>query len=72
MTKTRIVTLLSVLALLASLPVTVALGQAPPPLPYRVVGTAMLDDAPAAEGTMIVAMAGETESMGMVGMDGKI
>ena len=30
MTKTRIVTLLSVLALLASLPVTVALGQAPP------------------------------------------
>ena len=47
MTKTRIVTLLSVLALLASLPVTVALGQAPPPLPFRVVGTAVLDDKPA-------------------------
>ena len=69
MTKTKIVALLSILALLASLPLTVALAQALPP--YTVAGTAMLDGAPAPEGTMVVAMVGETESMGtVVGMDG--
>ena len=41
MTITRIVALLSVLALLASLPLTVALGQGLPP--FTVVGTAMVD-----------------------------
>ena len=39
MTVTRIVALLSVLALLASLPLSVALAQQPP---FRVVGTAEL------------------------------
>ena len=64
MTKTKIVVLLSIVALLASLPLTVALAQELPP--YTVVGTAMLDGGPAAEGTMVVAMVGETESMGTV------
>ena len=49
MTKTRIVALLSVLALLASLPLSVALAQGQPP--FRVVGTAELDGVMAAEGT---------------------
>ena len=44
MTKTKIVALLSLLALLASLPLTVALAQG---APYMVIGTAMLDDWPA-------------------------
>ena len=56
MTKTKIVALLSVLALLASLPLTVALAQG---APYAVVGIAMLDDEPAMMGTMVVAMIGE-------------
>ena len=56
--------LLSVLALLASLPLSVALAQQPP---FRVVGTAELDDAMAAEGTMVVAMIdGEKAGEGMV------
>ena len=56
MTKTKIVALLSVLALLASLPLTVALAQG---APYLVIGTAMVDDEPAMMGTMVVAMVGE-------------
>ena len=56
MTKTKIVALLSVLALLASLPLTVVLAQG---APYLVIGTAMLDDEPAMMGTMVVAMVGE-------------
>ena len=56
MTKTKIVALLSVLALLASLPLTVALAQG---APYLVIGSAMLDDEPAMMGTMVVAMVGE-------------
>lgn len=73
MTVTRLVALLSVLALLASLPLSVALAQQPP---FRVVGTAELDDAMAAEGTMVVAMidgekAGEgtVDAMGMFSID---
>ena len=65
MTKTRIVALLGVLALLASLPLSVALAQGQPP--FRVVGTAELDGAMAAEGTMVVAMIdGEMAGTGMV------
>ena len=56
MTKTKIVALLSVLALLASLPLTVALAQG---APYLVIGSAMLDDEPAMMDTMVVAMVGE-------------
>ena len=44
MTKTKIVALLSILALLASLPLTVALAQG---APYLVIGKAMVDDEPA-------------------------
>ena len=65
MTKTRIVALLSVLALLASLPLSVALAQGTPP--FRVVGTAEIDGAMAEEGTMVVAMIdGEKAGTGMV------
>ena len=56
MTKTKIAGLLSVLALLTSLPLTVALAQAPPNL---VIGTAMVDDEPARKGTEVVAMVGD-------------
>ena len=48
MTKTKIVALLSILALLASLPLTVAVAQG---APYLVIGSAMLDDEPAMMGT---------------------
>ena len=82
MTKTKIVALLSVIALLASLPLAVAFAQeggegeqtspgGPPALPYKVVGNAMLDDGPAMEGTMVVAMVGDEKvGEGVVGMDG--
>ena len=56
MTKTKIVALLSIVALLASLPLTVALAQG---APYLVIGSAMLDDEPAMMDTMVVAMVGE-------------
>ena len=56
MTFTRIVTLLSVIALLASLPLTVALAQG---APFAVVGSATVDGDPAAMGTTVVAMTGE-------------
>ncbi len=64
MTKTKIVALLSIVALLASLPVTVALAQG---APYLVIGTAMVDDEPAMMGTMVEAMVGEGEDAMMVG-----
>ena len=71
MTKTKIVALLSVVALLASLPLTVVLAQQPPAPPFRVVGTAMIDGEKAAEGTMVVAMVGDMEvGMDTVGMGG--
>ena len=56
MTKTKIVALLSVLALLASLPLTVTFAQG---APYLVIGTAMLDDELAMMGTLVVAMVGD-------------
>ena len=62
---TKIVSLLGVLALLASLPLSVALAQGAPP--FRVVGTAEIDGEQAAEGTMVVAMIdGERAGEGMV------
>ena len=64
MTKTKIVALLSVVAMLAALPVAVALAQGPP---FLVVGSAMLDDEPAMMGTMVVAMVGEGEEAMKVG-----
>ena len=81
MTKTKIVALLSVLALLASLPLAVAFAQeggegegstpaGPPALPYTVVGNAMLDDGPAMDGTMVVAMVGD-EKVGTGGSHGR-
>ena len=67
MTVTRLVALLSVLTLLASLPLSVALAQAPPPLPFLVVGNAELDGEQAPEDTMVVAMIdGEKAGDGMV------
>ena len=59
MTKTKIVVLLSIVALLASLPLTVALAQGLPP--YQVIGKAMVDGEPAMMDTMVVAMVGETK-----------
>ena len=67
MTIPRIVALLGVLALLASLPLTVALAQSPP---FSVVGIAMVDDAKADSSNTVVAMAGEMELMAMVNDDG--
>ena len=74
MTKTRIVALLSVLALLASLPVSVALGQGgdgPPQPPFTVVGNATIDGEPAMDGTMVVAMVEGQENVMAEVMDGK-
>ena len=69
MTKSKIVALLSVLALLASLPLSVALAQQPYPSGWSAI--AMLDGQAAMDGTMVVAMIGD-EKVGeaMVGMDG--
>ena len=58
MTKTRFLALLSVLALLASLPLTVALAQG---APFLVVGEAEVDGEAAMMGTTVVAMSGEGE-----------
>ena len=69
MTKTKIVALLSVLALLASLPLTVALAQeggGPPAIPYRVVGNAMLDDGAAMDGRFEVDISPDTEEGAMI------
>ena len=73
MTKTGIVSLLSILAMLASLPITVALAQAPPIPPFQFVGIALLDDEPAMVGTLIVAtIVGEKVDSGeVVGERGK-
>ena len=69
MTITRILALLSVMALLASLPITVALAQPVPP--FQVVGKATIDGEPAMDGTMVIAMVdGEKAGEGTV-MDGK-
>ena len=69
MTITRILALLSVVALLASLPLTVALAQPVPP--FQVVGKATIDGEPAMDGTMVIAMVdGEKAGTGSV-MDGK-
>ena len=81
MTKSKIVALLSILALLAALPLTVALAQeggeegasapsGPPVLPYSVVGSVMLDGQAAPDGSMVVAMVGD-EEMSVPVMDGK-
>ena len=76
MTITRILALLSVVALLASLPLTVALGQggggdAFPIPPFQVVGNATIDGEPAMDGTMVIAMVdGEKAGSGSV-MGGK-
>ena len=69
MTKTKIVALLSVIALLASLPLSVALAQRQ--APFTVVGNATVDDTQAMEGTTVVAMVGEMEFMGMVDAEGR-
>ena len=70
MTVTRVVALLSVLALLASLPLSVALAQGAPP--FTVVGTAELDGAMAAEGTMVMAtIDGEAAGSGTVDAMGR-
>ena len=75
MTITRILALLSVVALLASLPLTAAFaqggGEGPPVPPFTVVGNATIDGEPAMDGTMVVAMIdGEKAGSGSV-MDGK-
>ena len=63
MTKTRVLALLSVIALLAALPLSVALAQQPPGIPSLIQGMAMLDGAAPPEGTMVVATV-ETETEG--------
>ena len=67
MTISKIVALLSVIALLASLPLSVALAQQPP---FRVVGTASLDGEPAAGSTVVAMVGDEMVGMGMVDEDG--
>ena len=58
MTITRILALLSVMALLASLPIAALAqgGDAPPIPPFQVVGNATIDGEPAMDGTMVIAM----------------
>ena len=63
MTKTRVLALLSVIALLAALPLSVAFAQQVPERPNLVVGMAMLDGQTPPDGTMVVAMV-ETETEG--------
>ena len=74
MTKTRVLALLSVIALLAALPLSVALAQQPPGIPSLIQGMAMLDGKAPPEGTMVTAMietevAGEDGEMMMEMMD---
>ena len=59
MTKTRFLVFLTVLALLASVPLTSVLAQAPRPAQFY--GMVMVDGEEAPEGTMVVAMIGEGE-----------
>ena len=74
MTITRILALLSVIALLAALPLAALAqggGEGPPVPPFQVVGNATIDGEPAMDGTMVIAMIdGEKAGTGMV-MDGK-
>ena len=63
MTKTRVLALLSVIALLAALPLSVALAQQPPGIPSLVQGEAKLDGSAPPAGTMVTAMV-ETETEG--------
>ena len=74
MTITRILALLSVIALLAALPLAALAqggGEGPPVPPFQVVGNATIDGEPAMDGTMVVAMIdGEKAGTGTV-MDGK-
>ena len=73
MTQAKILALLSVMALLASVPIA-ALAQgddAAPVPPFQVVGNATIDGEPAMDGTMVIAMIdGEKAGTGTV-MDGK-
>ena len=73
MTQAKILALLSVMALLASVPIA-ALAQgddAAPVPPFQVVGRATIDGEPAMDGTMVIAMIdGEKAGTGTV-MDGK-
>ena len=59
MTKTRFLVFLTVLALLASVPLTSVLAQAPRPAQFY--GMVMVDGEEAPEGTMVTAMIGEGE-----------
>ena len=59
MTKTRFLVFLTVLALLASVPLTSVLAQAPRPAQF--FGMVMIDGEPAPEGTMVTFMIGEGE-----------
>ena len=61
MTKTRVLALLTVIALLAAMPLSVALGQRLPP--DLIQGTVMLDNMAPPAGAMVVAMV-ETEVEG--------
>ena len=54
MTRTKIVALLSVLALLATMPLATVLAQQPIP-PQKFYGMVMVDGEPAPEGTMVTA-----------------
>ena len=60
MTKTRFLVFLTVLALLASVPLTSVLAQAPRPAQFY--GMVMLNGEEAPEGTMVTAMVGEGEN----------
>ena len=67
MKKTKILVLLTIVALFLAIP-AVALAQAPPLA--RFAGTAMVDDAAAPDGTMVSAMIGDEVVSGTVS-DGK-
>ena len=73
MTKAKILALLSVMALLASVPIAALAqgGDAPPVPPFQVVGNATIDGEPAMDGTMVIAVIdGEKAGTGTV-LDGK-
>ena len=67
MTKTRFLALLSVLALLAALPLATVLAQQPVP-PQKFYGMVMVDGEAPPEGTMVVA----TVMVSMEGEDGEM
>ena len=73
MTKAKILALLSVMALLASVPIAALAqgGDAQPVPPFQVVGNATINGEPAMDGTMVIAVIdGEKAGTGTV-MDGK-